>query len=82
MYFTKFDNDLNNELNNIDKMKAIENWQESDMHPLTCNDCDRRLYEDLDSKEVVLKCPCGYIQKDVPKVVYDRYRRLINNISD
>lgn len=26
-YFNKFDEDLNKELNNIDKMKAIESWQ-------------------------------------------------------
>ncbi|HBJ1682532.1 TPA: hypothetical protein LA747_003462 [Clostridium botulinum] len=76
-YFNKFDEDFTKELNNIDKMKAIESWQDSDLHPLTCRNCRKNLYEDIIEGEVVLKCTCGYIQDYVPKVIYEKYKRLM-----
>ncbi|APQ78819.1 MULTISPECIES: hypothetical protein [Clostridium] len=76
-YFNKFDEDLNKELNNIDKMKAIESWQGGNMHPLTCTECRRNLYEDIVNKEIVLKCICGHVQEYVPEIVYTRYKKLL-----
>ncbi|APQ78846.1 hypothetical protein [Clostridium botulinum] len=76
-YFNKFDGDMTKELNNIDKMKAIESWQQSKMHPLTCSKCRNNLHEDIVNGKVVLGCKCGHIQNNVPEVVYKRYKQLI-----
>lgn len=72
-YFKEFNKDLNTN----DKLKAIESWQESEMHPLTCINCGKPMYGDIVEGEVVLKCKCGYIQISVPKSVYYRYKRLM-----
>ena len=68
------------DLNNIDKMNAIEQWQEDEhMHPITCGheECRLGMYADIDenSNEVILKCPQGHIQKNVPDTIYKRYIR-------
>jgi len=78
-FFNEDENDMTKPLNNIDKMKAIESWQESEMHPLTCGNgkCRNSLQDDFVEGEVVLSCVCGYIQKKIPEIVYTRYKRLL-----
>lgn len=64
-----------------EKVVAIESWQKSDMHPLTCGNCCRVLSPMVNSfDEVVLFCNnCGLIQSSVPKIVYRRYKEIKEN---
>lgn len=61
-----------------EKVKAIESWQNSNMHPLACVNCSRNMRPMINScNEVVLICDyCGHIQTYVPEVVYKRYERI------
>lgn len=71
------------DLNNIDRLKAIEAWQDADnLHPLTCV-CGLGMYGDVDieSKIVFLRCPKGHIQEKIPKVVLTRYI-IENNLKE
>lgn len=64
-----------------EKVVAIESWQKSNMHPLTCGNCCRVLSPMVNSfDEVVLFCNnCGLIQSSVPRIVYQRYKEIKEN---
>lgn len=67
-----------NDLNNIDKLKAIEEWQEdSSIHSLVCL-CGLGMFGDIENSKVFLRCPKGHIQKHIPKVVFERYIKTNN----
>jgi len=67
-------------MENGDKVRAIMSWQKSDMHPLTCGKCSENLYPVVSKdKEIVLGCDCGYVQENIPKIVFERYLRLLGN---
>lgn len=61
-----------------DKLRAIKIWNRN-FHPLTCNNdnCRGLLQGCIQYDKVVLKCKCGYIQDNVPNVVYEYYKRTI-----
>lgn len=65
-------------LKNSDKLMAIKIWNQR-FHPLTCgNDGCREILEGIIQEgEVILKCKCGYVQKNVPTVIYDNYERVL-----
>lgn len=61
-----------------EKVMAINSWQNSNMHPLTCVNCSRNLFPTINAyDEVVLICDhCGHIQTVIPDVVFKRYQRI------
>lgn len=63
-------------LSNSQKIEAIKWWQTQEfLHPLTCIDSSHRILEPKEEEGVVmLYCrDCDYIQKNIPKPVYDLY---------
>lgn len=68
----------NGVLENNDKLRAIDVWNKN-FHPLTCGNegCREVLKGFIQDSEVILKCKCGYIQKYVPDVVYNHYKKFV-----
>ncbi|NMA58231.1 hypothetical protein [Clostridium cochlearium] len=64
-------------MENNDKIKAINGWQNSNMHHLTCVFCGKDLFPALKNGEVILNCKCGYIQEWIPNVVLRAYLNKI-----
>lgn len=65
---------MKRELNLEEKIEAIELWQNSGFHPLTCGEC-REILSGIKTEEctVVLKCKNGHIQEFIPRVIFDFY---------
>jgi len=67
-------------MKNGDKVKAIVEWQHSDMHHLTCGNCKKDLYPMInDNLEIILACDCDYTQEYIPEVIYKRYKMMREN---
>lgn len=66
-------------MKNQDKLKAIEEWQESGIvHPCTCRmDSNHKnlIGKEIERKVVLICTDCGTVQEDVPQMIYDSYEQ-------
>lgn len=65
---------MKNILSTEQKIEAINLWQTSGFHPLTCGECRENLKAHvLEDKNVVLICSQGHIQRNIPSIVFEFY---------
>ena len=71
---------MKNILSTENKIEAINLWQTSGFHPLTCGECRENLKSCiLDDNNVALICSQKHIQRNIPSVVFDFYLSSKNN---